>query len=281
MQGIVVCTERGGVGKTTCAIEIAYQLSKKMRVLYIDFDGQSANATRKLLDISEEIEFIEGEGSFEVLCEGKSIRDVARKAKNLKNIDVLMGTRHLFTVSKHLGNGDPDDPYILKNALEKVESDYDFCIIDNNPALTDIKVSNAMVALDNVIVPMGLGKDNKLSVRAVEKFIGKIKSRLNPNLKLISIFPAFLMKDQSGPIKDLIKMIASMKLPTFKQRIPHEVELIRAQNKNLPVGLTAPKSKGAKAYEKITKEILKRINFKMNPIPKVMKKVSHETQLTQ
>ena len=86
------------------------------------------------------------------------------------------------------------------------------------------------------------------------------------------------MKDRSGPIKDLMKMIENLNLPTFKQRIPHEVDLIRAQNKNLPVGKTSPKSKVAKAYEKITKEILKRINFTMKKNHKIKMEPNQEVQ---
>ena len=81
---------------------------------------------------------------------------------------------------------------------------------------------------------------------------------LNPKINIISVFPAYLMKDNSGPIKSLLKMLEKLKVPTFNHRIPHEIDLIRAHNKFSSVGHMFPKSRTSKAYEKITSIIKER-----------------------
>ena len=145
MKKISIINNKGGVGKTTTSINFGYEFSQHFdkRVLLIDLDPQ-ANLS-KFFDANEELPNI----AHALIGEAK-IRDVIQHT-NYKNLDIIPTGEELIIACEELAV--PGGNLALRNILAEVQEDYEFCIIDNAPAL-GISTDNALAASDEVIVPI-------------------------------------------------------------------------------------------------------------------------------
>lgn len=176
MRKICICNQKGGVGKTTTAYNLALELAKSHRVLLIDIDPQ-----RNLSDMF--VESIGMSGVVEVLFTGKNINDVVIDT-SVNNVSLLCGDKLLSTADTRLTSVGRE--YLLREQLAKVQDRYDYVIIDTPPALS-ILTTNALVASDGIIV---MAQSDTFSVYGIASFnnsVQAIRKYCNPDLKIIGI----------------------------------------------------------------------------------------------
>lgn len=175
MKIITFSTLRGGTGKTTCSLALICKLEKlKKKVLAVDLNAQGD--LTNTLAVS-----MQNGGSFEVLNREKNIKDVIIR-KN-EYVSVLPFSEKLSVADKFLDMIGKE--YRLKEALEKVKDEYEYCIIDTPPTL-GIIVLNAYSASDYIVIPIKSDDYYSLNaIPAIASSIESVKKYTNPNLKIL------------------------------------------------------------------------------------------------
>lgn len=252
-QVICITNQKGGVGKTTTAVNLCYYLAKdKRRTLLIDFDPQG-NATSGL-------GFDKNDNSINltmshVLAGANSLSD-AIYATKYKNLSLAPATPDLANVEVEIAN-QPHKFTRLRDAIRSVEQDYDYIIIDSPPSLSLLTV-NGMIASNYLLLPV---QTEFYALEGVAQLLESMKlvmRQANPNLKLLGVLATMYDKrtSLSSQVYDEIKKY--FKQLAFKTTIPRNVRVAEAPSHGVPVGDYDKFSKGAKAYKSFTKEVERR-----------------------
>ena len=243
---IAISNHKGGVGKTTSAINIGAGLNKLGKtVLLIDLDPQ-ANLSQSLGLIDQERN-IYGSLRGEYLLEPIQV---------LKGLDVIPSTLDLSGAEVEL-SGEAGREYILRELIEPIRSSYDYILIDSPPSLGLLTI-NAFTASDEILIPL---QAQFLALQGLAKLIeviDKIKKRLNKELKIggVIITQYDSRKVLNRDVVDTIE--AHLKNDVFKTKIRDNIALAEAPAKGLDIFRYNPKSYGAEDYLELCKEILKR-----------------------
>ena len=246
---ISIANQKGGVGKTTTAINLATVLAKRnKKTLLIDMDPQG-NATsgvgiEKDLDVSV----------YDVLIEETEIEEAIIKTqiKNLylcpSNIDLAGAEVELVSIEARESK--------LKNKLERVRDEYDYIIIDCPPSLGLITV-NAFTASNSVLIPVQCEYYALEGLGQLLNTIKLVKRHLNKEIEiegaLLTMFDT--RTNLSKQVVDEVKKYFGDKV--YKTIIPRNVKLSEAPSYGMPINVYDPRSKGAKCYEKFGKEVIK------------------------
>ncbi|HXU45236.1 MAG TPA: ParA family protein [Thermoanaerobaculia bacterium] len=250
---LAITNQKGGVGKTTTAINLAAALAYKgLRTLLVDLDPQ-ANSSMSFLDVHG----LEGT-IYDVMTEdGREIAPIIRSSERTPNLWIAPSAISLAKIEAKL-IGEIDGHYRLKDKLQKVRDDYDFVIIDTPPTLGIITV-NALVAATHVLVPIQASYFALEGTDDLLETIDKIKQRANPELQilgaLITLYDkrTLLAKD----IHEQIQRVFGLKV--FETVITKSVRLEESPAYRESIFTFAPKSTGAYEYYRLSEEVLSRV----------------------
>jgi len=249
---IALANQKGGVGKSTSAINLAASLAVlDKKVLLIDADPQ-ANATSGTgFDIRNVKTSI-----YECLVEDINPRDVILKNEEIKNLDLIPSHIDLVGAEIEMLNL-PNREKMLKNVIEKLRDDYDYVLIDCSPSLGLITV-NALTAADSVIIPV---QCEYFALEGLGKLLNTVKiiqTRLNPELQiegfLLTMYDARL-RLSNQVVEEVKKHFQSMVFETIIQR---NIKLSEAPSYGKPVILYDAASTGSLNYLNLAREVLQK-----------------------
>ena len=260
---ISIANQKGGVGKTTTAINFSTILAKKgKKVLLIDADPQG-NGTSGL-GINKEQKF----SVYDVLIEDIEVENTLQKTQ-VKNLDLCPSNINLAGAEVQLVSMENRE-YRLKTKLDSIRDKYDYIIMDCPPSLGLVTL-NAFTASDSVLIPVQCEYYALEGLGQLLNTIELVKKHMNKNIRiegaLLTMYDA--RTNLSNQVVKEVKRYFEDQV--YKNVIPRNVKLSEAPSYGMPITMYDPRSKGAKSYEKFVKEFLK-INEEEQKAARHMKK---------
>ena len=246
---IAIANQKGGVGKSTAAINLAACLAEKeQKVLIVDIDPQG-NATSGLGVSKDDVE----NTIYQVMLGTISADDAIQKDV-FDNLDVLPSNVNLAGAEIELIDVENRE-YILKNILYDIKDRYDYIVLDCPPSLSMLTV-NAMTAADTVLVPIQCEYYALEGLTQLIHTINLVKRKLNPELELEGV--VFTMYDARTNLS--LQVVENVKenlgQNIYKTIIPRNVRLAEAPSHGLPINIYDSKSAGAESYRLLAEEVM-------------------------
>lgn len=246
---IAIANQKGGVGKSTTAINLAACLAEKeQKVLIVDIDPQG-NATSGLGVSKDDVE----NTVYQVMLGTISADDAIQKDV-FDNLDVLPSNVNLAGAEIELIDVENRE-YILKNILYDIKDRYDYIVLDCPPSLSMLTV-NAMTAADTVLVPIQCEYYALEGLTQLIHTINLVKRKLNPELELEGV--VFTMYDARTNLS--LQVVENVKenlgQNIYKTIIPRNVRLAEAPSHGLPINIYDSKSAGAESYRLLAEEVM-------------------------
>lgn len=249
---IAIANQKGGVGKTTTAINLAAAFARRgRRVLLLDLDPQ-ANSTISFLNPLS-INF----SAYELMMDGSGNIERSIYQTPVKGLDVIPSRISLAKIESKLV-GDFDAPFRLKDRLESLRTLYDVIVIDTPPTLGLITV-NALVAATHVLIPIQSSYFALEGTDDLLETIEKVKARPNPNLQVLGVLVTLHDKRTTlaREVYEQIRRVFGSQM--FETVITKSVRLEESPAYKESIFTFAPHSSGATEYAKLCEEVIERV----------------------
>ena len=248
---IAIANQKGGVGKTTTAINLSASLAElNQKVLIVDMDPQG-NTTSGV-----GVEKEEQENTVYELLLGECTIEECLIENVYENLNALPSNINLAAAEIEL-IGVENKEYLLKEALETVKKQYDFVLIDCPPSLNMLTI-NSMCAADTVLVPIQCEYYALEGLTQLIHTIDLVKDRLNPDLEIEGV--VFTMYDARTNLS--LQVVENVKgnldQNIYKTIIPRNIRLAEAPSYGMPINAYDSRSTGAESYRLLAEEVIHR-----------------------